>query len=158
MDLFIVLIAFAAALATGVFLPRLMRSRPRWMGFAAFLILLFGIILGVILGFPGNPAGIALFVFGLFCALTAWTVAAPRLTSVTIWSFFASMLSTSALLLLFPGDIRTVGIGVALAISIVWVTFQFWCYWDKRAWRVATGLILVSVVSGIAVYTIPPPT
>lgn len=151
------LIAFLAAIGVGVGLTKFMTARPRWMGFAAFLIMLVSIIASVLLGFPGSEAGRALFTFGLVTALTAWTVHAPRLTSVIIWSLIASMFLSSALLVILPIEFRALAIWMALAVSLIWVAFQFWCYWDKRGWRVATGLILISVIGGYITFTIPPP-
>ncbi|MEM9179477.1 MAG: hypothetical protein AAGA89_07180 [Pseudomonadota bacterium] len=157
MGLVILLVAFLAAIIAGMGLTRIMAARPRWMGFTAFMIMLVGIIVSIILGFPGSIPGQALFTFGLVTALTAWTVHAPRLTSVIFWSLLASMLLSAALLLTLPIEFRALAIWMALAVSLIWVAFQFWCYWDKRGWRVATGLILVSMVSGYIVFTVPPP-
>lgn len=157
MDLIVLLAAFLAAIGAGVGLTRFMATRPRWMGGVAFLIMLVGIVVGVVLGFPGSGLGRAVFVFGFVTALTAWTVHAPRLTSVILWSLVASMLLSAALLLTLPYEFRALAIWMALAVSIIWVAFQFLCYWDKHGWRVASGLITVSIVSGYIVFTTPPP-
>ena len=135
-----------------------MATRPRWMGFAAFLIMLVSIIISIVLGFPGSGVGRALFVFGLVSALTAWTVHAPRLTSVIIWSLIASMMLSAAHLITLPIEFRALALWMALAVSLIWVAFQFWCYWDKHGWRVASGLIVISLVGGYVVFTVPPPT
>ncbi|MEM9360000.1 MAG: hypothetical protein AAGB04_27765 [Pseudomonadota bacterium] len=150
------ILAFLGAVGSGIVLRRLMSKRPRWMALLGFAIMVAGIISGVTLGFPSRPIGLGLFVFGTICALTAWTVAAPRLTSVILWSMVSAMLVTSALLVLLPGDFVATGIGLALAVSFIWVGFQFWCYWDKHGWRVASGLIAISVISGIIAFTVPP--
>ena len=157
MDLIVLLAAFLAAIGAGVGLTSIMAARPRWMGGVAFLILLVGIVVGVVLGFPESGPGRAVFVFGFVTALTAWTVHAPRLTSVILWSLVASMLLSAALLLTLPFEFRALAIWMALAVSIIWVAFQFLCYWDKHGWRVASGLITVSIVSGYIVFTTPPP-
>lgn len=150
------LLAFCTAIVSGAVLPRIMKARPRWTALLALAIMLVGIVAGIILGFPANPIGRALFIYGVVTALTAWTVAAPRLTSVILWSMVAAMLISSALLVLIPGNVLAVGIGIALGVSFLWVGFQFWCYWDKHGWRVATGLISISVISGIIAFSVPP--
>lgn len=157
MGLILLLVAFLVAIGVGVGLTRVMAARPRWMGFVAFLIMLISIITGVVLGFPGSDAGRAFFIFGLVTTLTAWTVYAPRLTSVILWSLVASMLLSAALLLTLPMEFRALALWMALAVSLIWVAFQFCCYWDKHGWRVASGLILVSMVSGYIVFTTPAP-
>lgn len=157
MSLVYLLVGFLAAIGSGVGLTKVMSSRPRWMGFTAFLIMLVSIVSSIVLGFPGSDIGRTLFVFGLVTALTAWTVHAPRLTSVILWSLVASMLLSAALMLTLPIEFRALALWMALAVSIIWVAFQFWCYWDKHGWRVASGLITVSIVSGYIVFTTPPP-
>ena len=156
-DLIVLALSFLIAVSLGVGLTKIMTSRPRWMGFAAFLIMIVSVISGVALGFPGSGVGRAVFVFGLVTALTAWTVHAPRLTSVIIWSLIASMFMSAALMLTLPIEFRALALWMALAVSLIWVAFQFWCYWDKHGWRVASGLITISIVSGYIVFTTPPP-
>ncbi|MEP1143979.1 MAG: hypothetical protein ABJH52_09680 [Henriciella sp.] len=156
-DLIVLVLSFFIAVALGVGLTKIMSVRPRWMGFAAFLIMIVSVIAGVVLGFPGSGVGRAVFVFGLVTALTAWTVHAPRLTSVIIWSLIASMFLSAALMLTLPIEFRALALWMALAVSLIWVAFQFWCYWDKHGWRVASGLITISIVSGYIVFTTPPP-
>ena len=158
MGLVLLVAALVAAIVGGVGLTKVMATRPRWMGFAAFLIMLVSIIISIVLGFPGSGVGRALFVFGLVSALTAWTVHAPRLTSVIIWSLIASMMLSAALLITLPIEFRALALWMALAVSLIWVAFQFWCYWDKHGWRVASGLIVISLVGGYVVFTVPPPT
>lgn len=157
MGLILLVVGLFAGIGLGVGLTRFMATRPRWMGGTAFLIMLVSIIVSVVLGFPGSGIGQALFTFGLVTALTAWTVHAPRLTSVIIWALLASMLLSAALMLTLPVEFRALAIWMALAVSLIWVAFQFWCYWDKHGWRVASGLIVVSMVSGYIVFTTPPP-
>ena len=156
MGLLSIALAFLGGIASGVLLVRLMTDRPRWMGVVALVIMLVGSIGGVVFGFPSCLAGWGLFIFGVVAALTAWTVAAPRLTSVILWSMVAALLGRSALAVIIPGNFLAVGIGGALAVSFIWVGFQFWCYWDKHGWRVASGLIAISVISGIIAFTVPP--
>lgn len=156
-DLIVLTLAFFCAMGVGIGLTKLMSARPRWMGGAAFLIMIISVIAGVVLGFPGHGIGNALFAFGLVTALTAWTVHAPRLTSVIIWSLIASMFLSAALMLTLPIEFRALALWMALAVSLIWVAFQFWCYWDKHGWRVASGLITISIVSGYIVFTTPPP-
>jgi hypothetical protein len=97
---------------------------------------------------------ILVIVFGLI-GFSTWK--APRLTSVILWALVASMLFSAALLLTLPIEFKSLALWMALAVPIIWVAFQFWCYWDKHGWRVATGLIIISVVSGAIVFTTPPP-
>ena len=99
MDLIVLALAFFVAVGAGVALTKVMSSRPRWMGGVALLVMIASVIVGVVIGFPGSGLGRAVFVFGLVTALTAWTVHAPRLTSIIIWSLIASMLLSAALML-----------------------------------------------------------
>ena len=93
----------------------------------------------------------------LLIGLAVATWKAPRLTSVIWWALVASMLFSAALLLTLPIPFRSLALWMALAVPIIWVAFQFWCYWDGKGWRVATGMILISIVSGAIVFTTPPP-
>ncbi|MEL6243807.1 MAG: hypothetical protein AAFQ21_00575 [Pseudomonadota bacterium] len=86
-----------------------------------------------------------------------FTWKAPRLTSVILWALIASMLFSAALLLTLPVEFKSLALWMALAVPIIWVAFQFWCYWDKRGWRVTAGLITISILSGAVVFTTPPP-
>ncbi len=156
-DMIVLALAFCVALVVGVGLTKIMSVRPRWMGGTAFTVMIISLIAGIVLGFPGSGIGNALFAFGLVTALTAWTVHAPRLTSVIIWSLIASMFLSAALLLTLPFEFKALAVWMALAVSLIWVAFQFWCYWDKHGWRVASGLITISIVSGYIVFTTPPP-
>ena len=157
MDLIVLALGFFSAIGVVVGLTKIMNKRPRWMGFAAFLIMIGSVVAGIVFGFPGSGPGNTLFVFGVATALSAWTVHAPRLTSVIIWSLVASMFLSAALILTLPIEFKTLAIWMALAVSLIWVAFQFWCYWDKHGWRVASGLITISIVSGYIVFTTPPP-
>lgn len=97
---------------------------------------------------------ILIFVLG-FIGFSTWK--APRLTSVVLWALMASMLLSAALLLTLPIEFKSLALWMALAVPLIWVAFQFWCYWDRRGWRVATGLVVISIVSGAIVFTTPPP-
>lgn len=81
---------------------------------------------------------------------------APRLTSVIVWSLVAAILASAALLLTLPGPFADVARWITLAVPLIWVGFQFWCYWHKKGWRVATGLIAVSLVSGLIIFVSEP--
>lgn len=135
----------------------LVSSRPRLVSFFCLVGLVISLGIGPLLNVVLGVYGQALVFFASAASISAWTIAAPRLTSAIIWSFVAAMMLSSAALLKIPGNLLDVGFGIALAVSVIWVAFQFWCYWDKHSWRVATSLILVTAVSGYVVFTTPPP-
>ncbi|MEM7663463.1 MAG: hypothetical protein AAF292_14560 [Pseudomonadota bacterium] len=102
-----------------------------------------------------NPVtlGIAvLFLVGI--AIATWK--APRLTSVIFWALIATIFFTAAMLLVLPGPFSEKALWIALSVPLVWVAFQFWCYWDAQKWRVAGGLIAVSFLSGAMVFLTEP--
>ncbi len=103
-----------------------------------------------------SPLTIAI-ILGVVGLTGFFTWKAPRLASVILWALVASMLFSAALLLTLPIEFKSLALWMALAVPLIWVAFQFWCYWDKRGWRVAAGLIVVSIVSGAVVFTTPAP-
>ncbi len=82
---------------------------------------------------------------------------APRLAAVLVWSLLASILGSAALLLVLPFAFGELALWVALFVPLLWVGFQFWCYWDRRAWRPAAGLIGVALAGAATVLLVPPP-
>ena len=73
---------------------------------------------------------------------------APRLSSAVLWALVAAIFSTSALLMILPPPFIDKALWLAMLFPLIWVGFQFWCYWDARRWRVAAGLLLISLASG----------
>ena len=100
---------------------------------------------------------LALGVIGvvLIGALAA-TVKAPRLTSILLWSLTATIFVSAALLLALPGAFSERALWLALAVPLIWAVFQFWCYWDRSAWRTAGGLIALTAVGGLIVFLLDP--
>ena len=94
---------------------------------------------------------------GLLAVLSLATWRAPRLTAVLVWSLLASVLGAAALLLILPVPFADLALWVALSVPLVWAAAQFWCYWDRRAWRPAAGLIGASVAGALTVLLVPPP-
>jgi len=92
----------------------------------------------------------------LFAGIGLATWKAPRLTSVILWALLATIFSSAALLLVLPGPFSEKALWVALSVPLIWVAFQFWCYWDSRKWRVTGGLIAISIMSGIVVFMTEP--
>ena len=78
--------------------------------------------------------------------LATWR--APRLSSAVLWALVAAVLGASALLMILPPPFIDKALWLAMTFPLIWVGFQFWCYWDTRGWRVATGLILISLACG----------
>jgi len=98
--------------------------------------------------------GILLFVVTLL-GVSTWK--APRLTSVILWSLVAAILFGAVLLLTLPFEFRSLALWLSLAVPLIWLGFQFFCYWDKKGWRVASALITISIVSGVIVAMVPAP-
>ena len=89
-------------------------------------------------------------------ALAFFTWKAPRLTSIIIWALVATIFFCSALLLTGPGSFSEKALWITLAVPWVWMGFQFWVYWEKRAWFVTAALIAISVISGTIVFLSEP--
>lgn len=96
-------------------------------------------------------------VAALLLAVAYATWKAPRLTSVLVWSFLATLILSAALLLTLPAPFSEKALWLALAVPLIWTGFQFWCYWDGKPRRVAIGLILITLVSGALVAVSEPP-
>ena len=90
----------------------------------------------------------------ILLGLATWK--APRLTSVIWWSLVATIFVGAAGLLVLPGNFADNALWLTLAVPLIWAAFQFWSYWEKRAWRVPAGLIAISVLSAIIVFSIEP--
>lgn len=98
-----------------------------------------------------GAAGIILLALGF----ATWK--APRLTSVTVWALLAALSFAAALLLVLPFDFGSLALWLALAMPLIWVAFQFLCYWDKAGWRVSILLILIFTCSTALILVTPPP-
>jgi len=87
-------------------------------------------------------------VVGVILALAFYgTVKRPRMTSVLFWSVVATIFLGTALILMLPFPFREQAMWVALSTPLIWVCFQFWCYWDAKQWRVTLGLISITFIS-----------
>ncbi|MEL6362257.1 MAG: hypothetical protein AAFR21_14365 [Pseudomonadota bacterium] len=95
-----------------------------------------------------------LIIFVIGIGIATWK--APRLTSIIWWALVATIFSSAALLLIVPGPFSEKALWIALSVPLIWVGLQFWCYWDKSKWRVASGLIVLSLVSGLVVFVTEP--
>jgi len=87
-------------------------------------------------------------------AVAVWK--APRLTSVIVLALIAAILVSAALLLTLPGVFAEKARWLALAVPLIWVGFQTWCYADSRRWRPAIGLAALSLVSAALILTREP--
>ena len=92
----------------------------------------------------------------IFSGLGVATWKAPRLTSVILWALVATIFVGAAALLVLPGPFSEKALWLTLATPIIWAGFQFWTYWEKRAWVVATGLLSVSAVCAVIVFLVEP--
>lgn len=90
----------------------------------------------------------------LLVAFSTWR--APRLTSIILWSLVATIFFSSAILLKGPGPFSEKALWITIAVPLLWTAFQFWTYWDGKAWRVAAGLISISIISGAIVFLSQP--
>lgn len=94
---------------------------------------------------------------GVIVALGLATWRAPRLTSIIVWSLTATIMLGAALILLVPAPLGELALWLALLTPLIWVGFQFWCYWDARKWRVALGLIAITLAGAAVAAVLPPP-
>jgi len=102
-----------------------------------------------------NPVLIGIVIIALIgIGIATWK--APRLTSIIWWALVATIFSSAALLLVAPGIFSEKALWIALSVPLIWVGFQFWCYWDSQKWRVASGLITISIISGVIVFLTEP--
>ena len=90
----------------------------------------------------------------LLVAFCTWK--APRLMSIILWSLVAAIFFSSAVLLKGPGPFSEKALWITIAVPLIWTAFQFWTYWDGKAWRVTTGLISISIISGAIVFLSQP--
>lgn len=102
---------------------------------------------------PYIGIGIGLFLLALII-FGSWK--APRLTSIIWWTLLATIFITSVLLLWLPGRFSEKALWISLAVPLVWVGLQFWCYWDPNKWRVEGGLIAISIIGGIVTFLTEP--
>ncbi|MCG8440784.1 MAG: hypothetical protein MI723_03155, partial [Caulobacterales bacterium] len=103
-----------------------------------------------------SPAALGLLLV-ILIALVAGTAKGPRLTSIVIWSFAATVFVSAALMLALPGPFRDKVLWLSLMAPLTWVALQFWCCWDAREWRVTLGLITVSAIAAVFVFLSPSP-
>lgn len=100
------------------------------------------------------PMFIAALVFAIGISLATWK--APRLTSVIFWALIAAIFLTSFLLMHLPGPFSEKALWLTLGVPIIWVGLQFWTYWDGKPWRVTGGLIAISIICAVIVFTTVP--
>lgn len=95
---------------------------------------------------------------GLVVLVTGFaTWKAPRLTSVILWALLATVFFSSFLLIKLPGKFSENALWLTLAVPVIWTVFQFWTYWDRKAWRVTGGLMALTVICAAIVLTSEPP-
>jgi len=93
-------------------------------------------------------------VIGFVLAFATWK--APRITSVVIWTLTAAMMLQSALAVTLPFEFRSLALWLAICMPLIWVGFQLWCFWERRSWVVASGMLAVTAVSTLVVLIAPP--
>ena len=86
-------------------------------------------------------------VAGAVIALGLFSWRKPRLSSVIVWSLVATVLLTSAALIVIPGKFSTKAIWLSLSVPITWAAFQYWCYWADSQWKVLCSLMTISFAS-----------
>ena len=85
--------------------------------------------------------------------VVAFTWRAPRLAAAVLWSGFAAITASLAIVSLSPGSFADRVSLMLVYMPVIWVSFQFWSYWDEKRWRVVAVLPLVSVIS-IAIFVL----
>lgn len=90
----------------------------------------------------------------LLLGLATWK--APRLTSIIVWALLATIFFTSVIFIHGPGPLSEKGVWLTLLVPIVWTGFQFWTYWDGNPWRVAAGLIAITVICAAIIFVSEP--
>ena len=93
-----------------------------------------------------------LAVTGIGVIAATWK--APRLTSIILWAMIAAVTVSAAIAVIGPGPLRERVLWTILLFPVTWTALQFWCYWEQKPWRVVTGLIALSVASGIIIATV----
>ena len=78
----------------------------------------------------------------------------PRLSSIIIWTMVASVLLTSAALIVIPGEFRAKAVWLSMVVPIIWVAFQYWCYWADSQWKVLGSLITISLASIAIIFSV----
>jgi len=92
----------------------------------------------------------------VFAGIGFSTWKAPRLTSVIFWALIATLFLGAAALIVLPGAFSEKALWMSLVLPVIWAAVQFWTYWEKRAWVVAGGLIAVTIICGIIIFTMEP--
>lgn len=82
-------------------------------------------------------------------AFSTWK--APRLTGAILWSFLASISVIIAVINVLPGPAFDRVMSGILFAPLVWVAFQFWCYWERKKWRVTAAMMSVTALSVAAI-------
>ena len=95
-------------------------------------------------------AAVLVITLGLF----SWKK--PRLSSIIVWALVATVLLTSAALLVIPGKFSTKAIWLSLSVPITWTAFQYWCYWADSQWKVLWTLIAISLLSTGILFSLDP--
>ncbi|MEM9599893.1 MAG: hypothetical protein AAF926_02610 [Pseudomonadota bacterium] len=68
----------------------------------------------------------------------------------------AAIFATCVLLMHLPGSFSEKALWLTLAVPLIWCGFQFWCYWDEKAWRVTAGLIVITILGAVITFTTDP--
>lgn len=99
---------------------------------------------------------LVIFVAALLLGAGVATWKSPRLTSALLWSLVTTTFITAALLLVLPGAFSDKALWIALSVPIIWVGFQYWCYYANSAWLVVITQISISIAGGITVFLSNP--
>ncbi|MEL7128812.1 MAG: hypothetical protein AAGK23_04635 [Pseudomonadota bacterium] len=77
-------------------------------------------------------------------------IKAPRTISAIVLVPIAVLIASSALVSLLPGTLSNRLFFSVMGYGVLVIGLQFWCYWERRPWRVVTGLLSLSVASAAA--------
>lgn len=78
----------------------------------------------------------------------------PRLSSIVIWAMVATVLLTSAALIVIPGEFRAKAVWLSMLVPIIWVAFQYWCYWADNQWKVLASMVAISLISIAVIFNV----
>lgn len=80
-----------------------------------------------------------------------------RVLSITLLAFIATTLIGAGLLIGLPGSFAVRALWMTIFVPVLWAALMFYCYWDKKRWRVVVSLVALSITGGGAVLLMPTP-
>lgn len=92
----------------------------------------------------------------ILAAIGFATWKAPRLVSVILWALVATISAGAAGLLFLPGPFSEKSLWLIILLPVIWAGLQWWTFWERRAWLVATGLMSLSAFCGLLVFLSEP--